>query len=305
MKTGTPITKLLMTAIVLAVPLPAFSQMENFTVTDKFGNELRVQLDVTTGSPHRIYDLDATVGRYGKTMESLSKENIGDFALELLADYEEVIGVSASNLRLRKAKLSNEGQWHISYQQTHNGVPVYRAKIGFTVESTGAIHRIGGDIYPKVAVDTSPTITREDAIRAAIAHFNPDNVIEADVKEPPKLFIYPQSDSGVITYFLTYRLKLFSAMPLKEIIYFVDGHSGNILNNYSAFRHGEGGGLLAPKFNVDGYLSRGYYPQHHYNTPLKSADYVGQQVQVNKSPIPDGIFIDHTSASGYYDVLVN
>ena len=86
MNIRTLLTKLVIVQILHAIPLTLFSQTENIKVADKFGNELRVQIDMTTGSAHRIHGLDATVERYGKTMETLSQEIVGDFGIELLAD---------------------------------------------------------------------------------------------------------------------------------------------------------------------------------------------------------------------------
>lgn len=97
MNIRTLLTKLVIVLIFHAFPLTAFSQTESIKVADKFGNELRALLNADTGSPHRIKYLDATVERYGYSMESLSPENVGAFGIELLADYEEILGVSALN----------------------------------------------------------------------------------------------------------------------------------------------------------------------------------------------------------------
>ena len=125
-------------------------------------------------------------------MESLSSENVGAFGIELLADYEEILGVSASNFQLRQARLSRKGEWHLSYQQFYRGIPVYRAKIGFTIEADGAIRRIGAVIHPDITENVSPSITSKDAVRVATSKFGVDGVETISIKESPSRVIYPR-----------------------------------------------------------------------------------------------------------------
>ena len=232
-------------------------------VEDKFGNLINVQTDPIRGNVKSLSELKANISRYKTDSKELSSETIENVSNSLLTDYIELFDVEFSDLNFGHASNRN-GKWNVSYSQNINNVPIYGASIGFTTDKEGRILSIGGNLYPNLTIDTMPSITGSDAISTAQEHFNSVYGTASRTDDEPLLYVYPMNKDGIRSTTIAFRFVLTAENASGKHIYFVDGHSGKILTNYSAYIHGNGGELPVPHFNVDGNLSRGWYFHRSY-----------------------------------------
>ncbi len=126
-------------------------------------------------------------------------------------------------LRLVQADTVLPGRLHQRLVQRHDGLPVHGGELARQLHG-GLTVSVFGTLYSDIDVDTTPTLS-SDAARAIIqaragAPINPTAA--------PMLTVLPQADG---TYLLTYEASVFTRNDLRR--YFVDAHSGAIVDEYS------------------------------------------------------------------------
>jgi len=268
-----------------------FSQTRWITVFDRYGNPLRVEETILTGAAHRVWDIPFNISRYGAEVSQLTEENIETVCRNFLADYQDVIKIKPQDLVLKRARHSHKN-WYIHFQQSYEGIPVYRTPIGFTINRWGKIPLLGADIYPDISVSTSPTISQEQAIEIAEVAFRTAEMDSVAVLNDVSLMVYPRlADS--ISYHLVYEIKLLSEDPLKEWIYFVDAHHGEIVHSRNAILEGD--------WRNYGWVNWHYWPEHYYDSELNGGGLNGVSVRVVNVG-GQTVGQDQTNSNGYYNI---
>lgn len=133
----------------------------------------------------------------------------------------------------------------VRFQQVHNGIPVRNGGIGVVMDKNGRVVMASGPFFRDVNVNTSPSVSAEQARQLAetdLAQFSanlPDyitNLLQpafAILQEQaghvnqlqPKLGIYPTPDG----YRLVWNIAKFSTDPFGLYMVSVDAHSGEIV----------------------------------------------------------------------------
>jgi Zn-dependent metalloprotease len=76
--------------------------------------------------------------------------------------------LAAADLEVTRAGVDELGMTHVRHQQRVGGIPVIGGEAIFHIDSDGALHGITDHLMRGVAVDTTPTLTADDAIERAI-----------------------------------------------------------------------------------------------------------------------------------------
>lgn len=287
-------------ACVLVVLLSVFQILpaqQSITFQNKHGVTLQAQIDPKTGSARHIFGLPDQIRQYGLTSTILNIKTVDNMGKQLIDDYSNVLKVSSTSVRLRKAD-TDGSWWFADYQQTLSGVPVYGSEVGFSIDPQGTIVTLGSLAYPSINILTSPTVTAQEAEQRAKAAFGADSVT---VKTAPELFVLPVENSSGFTYYLVWQLELFSRNPLKDWIYFVSAQNGTIIKEQNNVRD---------SWNIHGRITGNYFPQHYYDqtlnvsyptTSIKLFNYLGQQIsQVNSDQDGNYSITWNTAYTVYY-----
>jgi len=141
----------------------------------------------------------------------------------ILFDHEIKIG----NLRLTKIQNDPIAEMeHHRYSQHYKGLEVYGGQIIKHYKKSEMVG-INGEYYRIYDVDTTPVISKEEAVEIFRIDLNEDGLSE--VREETKLLIYPISDGD---YYLAYQIVLDKG-PGFCMTGIVDAKSGDILSKYS------------------------------------------------------------------------
>jgi Zn-dependent metalloprotease len=154
-------------------------------------------------------------------------------------------------LRLRASEDDHlrGGRRHQRLDQYHRGVRVFGGEIVRQLEGTELISAFG-TVYPAIDVDTTPTLSGQDASAAALRI--------AGLREAPNrlpdLLVVPRDAGG---FALAYRVRLATADDL--MVYFVDAHTGDLVSSYSDLQTeiGTGIGVLGDQKKVSVTVSNG------------------------------------------------
>ncbi len=219
----------------LAFFRPSYAQpdLERQMLVDRYGNELIAFQNPITRSPHRIMGHGVKIDRYLSGAVSLQKGNVEAISRSFIADYKDVLQVKMSNIEFKEAS-QGSGNWYVTFQQTHQGVPVYGAYVSFTVDSNWNVILMGSDFHPHIDVSTTPVVSVDRTIDIAKERLGS---LDATVNDQPLLFVFPKESNGSIEYHLTRQLRLSSQKPSKSMIYFIDATDGTVVEEWKATSH--------------------------------------------------------------------
>jgi Zn-dependent metalloprotease len=155
-----------------------------------FTGKLAVQWDPHTRGPRRIVGTDIFLAS-----RRIDHQNVANTASAFVARYADLLNVRGSEAKLEHVSSYN-GKYFLCYQQYYREIPVWNARLRFTVSSKGQVLRISSEFYRNIDVSVTPNINLETAIDIAVREFT----IGEDGK----------TENGVLTYIRTERTGIYS-----------------------------------------------------------------------------------------------
>ena len=157
---------------------------------------------------------------------------------EFFGRYAEEMGLSKQDdMTMARKQEGVNGYTHYKYTQSYSGIPVYGMSY-FLHEKDGEVKTANGLFAPKLNLNTTPTLTAEEALNFAKNQMGAKQYAwESDskqamvdkVKPHPELCIIDRALTRVTGHYaLVYRIDLYSTVPFDGKQYFVDAHNGNI-----------------------------------------------------------------------------
>ena len=174
---------------------------------DRYGNEISVKIDIIRGNARSIDGIGANINRYGTEAKDLSDGNIESVSKLLISDYIGFFGVDIADLKFGYASKRN-GKWNVSFSQRFEGIPVWGASIGYTLDREGRIIKIGGNLYPGLEVEIKPSITAGEAIITGQEHFRSLYNETGNAGKEPVLHVFPMLRDEKLFSALAYRFVL-------------------------------------------------------------------------------------------------
>lgn len=263
-------SKIILMVIMILIHFSLIAQEENVMLNDKYGNILSVSVNPTTGSAHRVYGNFQNINRYGFDTKSLNYMSISSLSEKILADYSEILRINPKQVKMRRAETDGK-MWFVEFEQAINEVPVFGTQIGFTIDNEGNIIALGADAYLSLSISTLPQINEQDAKSIVKKDFSFSPYSE---EKECKLTIFPQEEKETVVFYLAWKITFRSIQPLKNITYFVDAQSGQIIHKRNNIL--EGGPYT-------GQVKGSYYPVHNYDTPSQPTGYKTTYIKVKNS----------------------
>ena len=157
-------------------------------------------------------------------------------AKAFLAQNGGVFGIDnvEGQLLMRGERTDLLGFKHVTFQQVHNGVPVFGAELQGHVDGEGRLVAVNGTSVPGISVDTTPRRSQVEAGQTALALVaagrDAASVKGLSVKDS-RLVVYR---TGLIqgvagTDHLTYEVEVTNGGNVREFV-FVDAHTGKMVD---------------------------------------------------------------------------
>ncbi len=131
-----------------------------------------------------------------------SRDNPERIAKDFLWTYRRVFRFSRAeieNLRLLVNK-NDDGAVYLGFNQTVGGLPVFRGQVKVALNAAGEVVHAGvGDVAPSVSVPSSPRLSAQEAVRAAMELVGLDPAAPRDESLSPitsELYIFPMTASS-------------------------------------------------------------------------------------------------------------
>ena len=139
--------------------------------------------------------------------------------------YAALYSMKAPRQELQLVRIEEDslGMYHVRFNQTVNGVPVFGGQLIVHLHN-GFITAVNGNYFPNLHVDTSPRLTQDEALA----------IVLRDVGDDAAEF--RANRSGLVVYvengqpYLAWKINVFSWRNLGNWLYFVDAHTGQIVH---------------------------------------------------------------------------
>ena len=130
----------------------------------RVGAPLRVEYNGLTATPRHLFS-------YGTYLTPPSGASAETIARDFISRNREIFRFSESdlsNLRLKsRTTLPDTGVTILLFEQTVNGIGVYKGEVLVNVNRAGQIISVGGESYPQMAAPTTFTLTPAQAVTSA------------------------------------------------------------------------------------------------------------------------------------------
>ena len=154
--------------------------------------------------------------------------------IDFLTQYGELFGVTdpVNQLIETRTQTDNLGYTHTTYEQVHDGIPVYSGVLKVHQNAAGGVTAANGDFYPiSFKLNTTPRLDGASAVQIALAQL-PDAAPEVERLE---LVIVDPGWYGDLSIgaHLAYYIVLADLAAGIEEAFFVDAHAGWILDQWN------------------------------------------------------------------------
>ena len=167
-------------------------------------------------------------------------------ARQFMHEYGAMFGIraQADELVVIKEFESPDGDTMVRFQQMYQNIPVIGAQMNFGISSARTIRSINGEILPRIAINTSPSIGDDQAVAVALTSISKEfTIAEADIPiSSVTLAIFDQRIMGGFsppTPILTWHVRMTNrthVTPFDAHI-FVDAPTGQIVTQFNQIAH--------------------------------------------------------------------
>ena len=178
----------------------------------------------------------------GGSITMVPGESVTAQADAFFAQHGSLFGISnpAEQLVLLSQETDQYGDTHLTYRQQHNGVEVFAGIILVHLNNSNAIKVVNGVFVPDLAVNTTPTLSVDDAGALAESAVNgySSSLVDAHtlatapaIAANARLYVYRDGlIQGVAgNNHLVYEFEVMNGIDIHQLIY-VDAHKGAVIN---------------------------------------------------------------------------
>ncbi|RPH66229.1 MAG: hypothetical protein EHM78_23960, partial [Myxococcaceae bacterium] len=148
-------------------------------------------------------------------------------------DFGPAMGVSdPASMRLESTQTDELGHTHLTYRQYHAGIPVFGAMLKTHFDKNGRLHEVAGTAIPDISVNTTPTLSRDQAGAVARAAVVADRG-DSDVIQPRggTLYVFREGLARGVPgeNHLAWEVEVSDGGYVRELVY-VDAHRGKVID---------------------------------------------------------------------------
>ena len=219
----------------------------------RYNCQTQIVWNVGSGTPHRVVTSGIDLGT------TINDANVQGVSAKFIEDNEALFGIKSDELKLQTAGLHGRMRYVI-FDRYYQDLPVYNARVNLVYSAAGKLVSFGSDVYPRIDIDTQPTINGDRAIRIVQEFVNPQ--AGKYVVQSEQLLVLPFEADGIVTYHLAWKIVYYMPDAPARWYVFIDARTGEILMYWDAVMY-----VFTGNVNGDVQLDGAYEP--FYNRPFK------------------------------------
>lgn len=232
---------ILLLASLAAYPAPkAWAGVDLESLQTKVGGDLQYSQNERTGKLTLIKVAEGGLPLSPEDQKplnkifSLLKSKADQTATRTIRDYGAYFGLKApaQETKIGKKTTDRQGQQHIRFDQTYQGIPVLGGQLIVHLENNDTPTAINGRVVPEVYLDTQPQISSMEAEKIALAIWEKQGGSAYPTTVKNELSILNKSltvkqleDKN----YLAWQVRLRKENAIKDETYFIDAHSGELV----------------------------------------------------------------------------
>lgn len=226
---------LLYSALACFIVTMGLSQ-SNSEQLNRFQTKTKAQISINslTQTPEFI--------RFGKVNAlSITGNSIKTKALNFVNQYEEIIGLPASQLEIASIKEDNDGFTHVTFNQKYNDVLVFDGQLRLHFNVANKLTSLNGNLLPITKVNAIPDLDADQAKNKALT-----NVISQGINysgQPlfvfkNELFVFRKGlvENDFKGNYLVYKVEVRNDADVREYL-FIDAHTGELVEQFTGIAH--------------------------------------------------------------------
>ncbi|MFA6028122.1 MAG: M4 family metallopeptidase [Patescibacteria group bacterium] len=190
---------------------------------------LQYQLDKQTNLATAI------TRRNGPIIPAFTQKEATTAAAEFFQHYSKAFGLRDGIDQLSYINQETDAlyQTHIRYNQYYDGVPVFGSQIIVHLNGDNSVRSANGKALPQLSLNTTPTLSSEEAITKAKQYASDNNQQTEFDTEEATLYIFNKSwlenTKTDTNNYLVWQVELYKDRPAFHEHYFINAHNGNLV----------------------------------------------------------------------------
>lgn len=213
----------------------AFCPIQKLLAADQLGGNFDISANAKSGQLNFVSAKDPSSPLWKTKTKGSRQAN----ARRFLGDFGKYFGVSRpDNFKFIKERQDREGNSHLRYNQTYQGVPVLGGQLIVHLKNSQEVTAVNGQVNPIAGLGVEPEISADKAFELAKEQWGE---LEGELRQlgKPKLFVYNKSfikkDPDAKNY-LVWQLDLSSLKPFKHELFFIDALDGNLVDHHNVIK---------------------------------------------------------------------
>ena len=176
-----------------------------------------------THKPHRAFGKPIQIEGF----TSIETENVKEAAIGFLNNHNDIFGLNANDLKLRKSIKINK-LWSLSFAQLYNGIEVLLTEVELRIRQDGKVVAFGINTYDNINLETVPAISQSQAEKIAANGLQFDDKKDK-VQSNGMLYVLPVKFGNSVDFGLVKEIMVDMPSTNQKFASYVDMHKGNIL----------------------------------------------------------------------------
>lgn len=191
------------------------------------GQGWQARADERTGMPQRMW------GHLPLVSAGASEAELIEALRDFTARNGELLGSDGTLPLSAAGHDADRDLWYVDFQAQRDGLPIWRSALTFRVKH-GNLIQAGADTYPDTPTRGDFTLSRQEAIRSAIAGGLAPEAEHTDLAVEP-LWL-PRNEDGLLVLRAVLEVRSRTETPRGDWVSFVDAASGEVLATYNEVR---------------------------------------------------------------------
>jgi hypothetical protein len=211
---------------------------------------LQVVWDEQTNIPRMITGMMVT--RPDSIEQPTSKSDISKIVFGFLDNYKKLMQITLEAVKEKKI-WKFQDRWYVMLQTHYEDIPIFKGKVGFTLDTLGRILTYSSDYNPKMEIDVEPAISKYKAVEIAHQYHKPGLDLPITSEEVYLMIYQEYSSEGSTTYKLAWHIFLGTESGHSEVdrVFFVDAQTGKVIRDF--YPHPQA---------ITGVIQGEIYPEH-------------------------------------------
>ena len=201
---------------------------------EQHGENWNIRWDEKTGLPRTI--------RNGQTEPYRGSSEMAAHAF--LTEYRNLFAMQGDlrDLRVEKTTENRYGLRRVTLRQYVSNIPVEGAQYKVQMDGDGRVIMANGYYYPGIEISTRASLSANQAISRSKNDLGVTDL--SGESNTTELVIFPQRDIG--SFALAWKTVIFAEEPFTDWLFYIDAHSGKVLEKYNRLTHVTGTGNVFP-----------------------------------------------------------